>query len=90
MAVNQYNRGKLLHRYHLQNIDNNATEKSSKGVEGALVESDNQADLLVLDEGEVMPVRKMKQKASSDENNGESKSARKFRKKNTEGQGMDS
>ena len=80
MAVNQYKRGELFRRYHLQNIDN-AIEESSEGVEGALLESDNQADLPVLDEGEVVPVRTTKRKASSDDNIGESKSARKFSKK---------
>lgn len=48
MAVSQY---KLFRRYHLQNIDNNAIKESTEGVEGAvkLVESDNQADLPILD-----------------------------------------
>ena len=51
------------------------------------MESGNQADLPVLDEAEVVPVRTTKRKASSDENIGDSKSAR---KKNTESQGMES
>ena len=45
-----------------------------------LKESDNQADLLILDEGEVVPVRTTKRKASSGEITGESKSARKLSK----------
>ena len=49
-------------RYHLQNIDNNAIEESSEGVEGAFVESDNQAGLLVLDEGEVVSVEQRNEK----------------------------
>jgi len=81
MAVNQYKRGELFRRYHLQNIDNNAIEESSEGVDSALVESYNQADLPVLDEVEVVPVRSTKRKASSDKNIGESKSARKLSKK---------
>ena len=89
MVVNQYKRCELFRRYHLQNIDNNATEESSEGVEGALVESDNQAGRPILDEAEVVPVRTTKRKASFDEINGESKSARKLSKKNTESQGMD-
>lgn len=68
MAVNQYKHGELFCRYHLQNINNNAIEESSERVESALVESDNQADLPVLDEGKVVPVRTTKQKASSAEN----------------------
>ena len=58
----QYKRGELFRRYHLQNIDNNAIEESSEGVEGAFVESDNQAGLPVLDEGEVVPVEQRKEK----------------------------
>ena len=42
-----------------------------------LVESDNQADLPVLDEAEVVPVRTTKRKASSDENIRDSKPDRK-------------
>ena len=38
---------------------------TSEGVEGAFVESDNQADLPVLDEGEVVPVRTTKRKVPS-------------------------
>ena len=77
MAVNQYKHAERFCRYHLQNIDNNVIEESSQGVDSALVESDNQTDLSVLDE--VMPVRTTKRKASSDENIGESKSAGKPR-----------
>ena len=54
-------RGELFRRYHLQNIENNAIE-DSEGVEGAFVESDNQADLPVLDEGEVVPVEQRNEK----------------------------
>ena len=82
MAANQYKRGELFRRYHLQNIDKRSViEESSEEVDGALVESDNQADLPVLDEAEVVPVRTTKRKASSDENIGEFKSARKLSKK---------
>ena len=93
MAANQYKRGELFRRYHLQNIDKRSViEESSEEVDGALVESDNQADLPVLDEAEVVPVRTTKRKASSDKNIGESKSARKLskKKKNTESEGMGS
>ena len=87
MAANQCKRGELFRRYHLQNIDkSNVIEESSKEVDGALVESDNQADLPVLDEVEVVPVRPTKRKAPSDENIRESKSKR----KSTESQGIDS
>ena len=82
MAANQYKRGELFRRYHLQNSDKSSViEESSEEIDGALVESDNQADLPVLDEGEVVPVRTTKRKASSDENIGDSKSARKLSKK---------
>lgn len=77
----QYKRGELFRRYHLENIDNNVTEESSEVVDSALVESDNQSDLSVLDEVEVVPLRTTKRKAFSDENIGESKSARKVSKK---------
>ena len=51
MAANQYKRGELFRRPHLQNIDKSSVIKeSSEEVDGALVESDNQADLPVLDE----------------------------------------
>ena len=81
MAVNQYKRCELFRRYHLQKIDNNAIEESSEGVVRALVEFGNQADLPILDEGEVVPVRTTKRKASSDEIIEESKSERKLSKK---------
>ena len=82
MAANQYKRGELFRRYHLQNIDKRSViEESSEEVDGALVESDNQADLPVLDEAEVVSVKATKRKASSDENIAESKSARKLSKK---------
>ena len=88
MAANQYKCDELFRRYHLQYIDKSSViEESSEEVDGALVESDNQADLPVLDKVEVVPVRTTKRKASSDENIGDSKSAK---KKNTESQGMDS
>ena len=88
MAANQYKRDEIFRRYHLQNIDKSSViEESSEEVDSALVKADNQADLPVLDEAEVVPVRTTKRKASSDENIGDSKSAR---KKNTESQGMDS
>ena len=79
--ANQYKRGALFRRYHLQNIDNNVIEESSERVDSALVDSDNQADPSVLDEVEVVPVRTTKRKASSDDNIEDSKSARKFSKK---------
>ena len=82
MVANQYKRGELFRRYHLQNIDKSSViEENSEEVDGALVESDSQADLPVFDESEVVPVRTTKRKASSDENIGESKSARKLSKK---------
>ena len=56
-------------------------KKVLKELKVHLSSPDNQADLSVLDEGEVVPVRTTKRKPSSDENIGESKSARKFRKK---------
>ena len=91
MAANQYKRGELFRRYHLQNIHKrSAIEESSEEVDVALVESDNQADLPVLDEADVVPVKTTKRKASSDENIEDSKSARELSKKNTESQGMDS
>ena len=81
MSANQHKRGEIFRRYHLQNIDNSSViEESSEEVDGALVESDNQADLPVLDEVEVLLVRTTKRKASSDENIGDSKSARKLSK----------
>ena len=46
------------------------------------MESDNQADLPVLDEVEVVPVRSTKRKASSDENIGESKTCEEVKQKN--------
>ena len=88
--ANQYKRGGLFRRYHLQNINNNVIEESSERVDSALVDSDNQADPSVLDEVEVVPVRTTKQKTSSDDNIEDSKSARKFSKKKTKSQGMDS
>ena len=82
MAANQYKRGEPFHRYHHQNIDkSNVIDESSKEVDGALVESDNQADLPVLDEVEAMPVRTTKRNAPSHENIRDSKSARKLSKK---------
>ena len=61
MVANQYKCGELFHRYHLQNIDKSSTiEESSEEVDGALVESDNQTDLPVLDESEVVPERTTK------------------------------
>ena len=61
MAANQYNSAELFRRKHLQNIDKSSViEESSEEVDSALVESGNQADLLVLDEAEVVPVRTMK------------------------------
>ena len=69
MDSNQYKRGELFRRHHLQNIDKSSViEESSEEVDGALVGSDNQADLPVLDGAEVMPVRTTKRKASFDEN----------------------
>ena len=81
MAANQYKRGELFRRYHLHNIEKSSViEESSEEVDSALVESDNQADLPVLDEVEVVPVRTTKRKTSSDENIGDSKPARKLSK----------
>ena len=79
----QYKRGELFRRYHLVNIDNNVIEESSEVADSALVECDNHSDISVLDEVEVVPVRTTKRKASSDENIGESKSARKVSKMKT-------
>ena len=81
----QYKRGELYRRYHLVNTDNNVIEESSEVADSALVECDNQSDISVLDEVEVVPghVRTTKRKASSDENIGESKSARKVSKMKT-------
>ena len=79
--ADRYKRGELFRRYHLQTIDNSVIEERSEGVDSALVECDNQADLSVLDDVEVVPVRTTKRRASSDENTGESKSARKLSKK---------
>ena len=90
MAVNQCKHSELFRWYHLQSIDNNAIEECSEGVDGALVECDNQADLhvLVLDVVEVWLGRTTKRKASSDENIGEI--CEKVEQKNTESQGMES
>ena len=64
MAANQYKRGELFRRYHLQNIDKSSViEESSEEVNGALVEYDNQGDLPVLDEAEVVSVKTTKRKA---------------------------
>lgn len=69
-------------RHHLQNSDKgNVIEESSKEADGAFVKSDNQADLALLDEVEVVPVRTTKEKAPSDANIRESKSAGKLSEK---------
>ena len=67
--ADQYKRGELFRRYHLVNIDNKVIKESSEVVDSALVESDNQSDLSVLDEV-VVPVRTRKRKAASDDNIG--------------------